>query len=72
MSGLRSRIERLARPTGEPSPEPVVLHFELFGDDDHGGGWRDREPGDYSDVTTQMADGRTVIVRPVACTDPGG
>ena len=50
---------------GAKEAEPVVMLFELFGDDDHGGGWRDREPGDCDDVAMDGVDRRPVIVRPV-------
>ena len=63
---IRARLKRLEQAVfGAKDAEPVVMLFELFGDDDHGGGWRDREPGDHGDLRMDGVDGQPVVVRPV-------
>jgi hypothetical protein len=70
---LRTRLQRLEQAVfGGPAAEPLVTLFEVLGDDDRGGGWRDREPSDYGDLVTQRENGRTIIVRPVRVTPGDG
>jgi len=45
------------------------MHSQVFGDDDQGGGWRNREPGDLDDLMTETRNGRTAVARLVLFAD---